>query len=156
MESCESRLGSKGLSLELGQLVKLGFLTALTKRGKRYYMANERFSGYRELRDSTVKAARSYEDELTRFLKKLGHVDFVALTGLFMGNAAAECDVVLVGTPSRAQVAKFAAGVEKLMGQEVNYAIFPPEEFRYRSNTFDRFIKDVFENRHLVVVDKIH
>jgi hypothetical protein len=151
----EARLGGKELASELSQLIKIGFLTSFAKKGKRYYAVNERTNGYRELRDSVLKAAPSYEDELFKFIKKLDSVQYAVLTGLFMGDPDAGCDVVLVGNPKPGQIEKFVAGIQKLAGQEVNYAIFSPEEFGYRRNTFDRFTKDVFDNRHLVVVDKL-
>ena len=149
-----TRLGGKSPAPELRQLVALGFLTTFSKKGKRYYAVNKKFNGYRELRDSVATAARRYEDELFRQIRALHGVSYAVLTGLFTGYPSFECDILLVGNPKgSAAIERFAAGLNSLMGQEVNYAIMPPGEFRYRSNTFDRFIKDIFENRHIVVVD---
>jgi hypothetical protein len=41
------------------------------------------------------------------------------------------------------------------MGQELNYSIMSEEEFINRRDTFDRFIKDIFDYPHLVILDKI-
>jgi hypothetical protein len=42
-----------------------------------------------------------------------------------------------------------------MMGQEINYSIMTEDEFKLRRDTFDRFIKDIFDYRHLVVVDNL-
>ncbi len=43
-----------------------------------------------------------------------------------------------------------------MMGQEINYSVMTVEEFLLRRDTFDKFIKDVFDYRHLVVVDDLN
>lgn len=39
------------------------------------------------------------------------------------------------------------------MGIELNYSIMTPDEFILRRGTFDRFLRDIFDYRHIVVID---
>jgi hypothetical protein len=40
-----------------------------------------------------------------------------------------------------------------MMGIEINYSIMSLDEFKNRRDTFDRFLKDIFDYRHLAVID---
>jgi hypothetical protein len=42
-----------------------------------------------------------------------------------------------------------------MMDQEINYSIMTEQEFKERKGTFDRFIKDIFDYKHLVVCDNL-
>ena len=42
-----------------------------------------------------------------------------------------------------------------MMGQEINYSIMTEKEFLLRRDTFDRFIKDIFDYPHLTIVDSL-
>ena len=64
-------------------------------------------------------------------------------------------DLLLVGKINLTKLAGFLKATEKLMGQEINYSVMTVEEFLLRRDTFDRFIKDIFDYRHLVVVDEL-
>jgi hypothetical protein len=41
------------------------------------------------------------------------------------------------------------------MGQEINYSIMSEGEFKQRRDTFDKFIKDIFDYKHIVVSDNL-
>lgn len=102
-----------------------------------------------------MKNRRGYEDELVKHVAKLPGVKAAILTGLFVGRPEFDCDMVVVGKIPEQKLHEFSKGVEKMMGQEINYAYFEMEEFKYRQNMFDRFMKDVFENEHLTILNKI-
>jgi hypothetical protein len=147
----EKRLGSKTLNPALNSLVKNGILNSFTKKNIRYYRVNKKFLQYSELRTIVQKSAKKYEDELLKAIKKLNGVKSVVLTGIFVGNPKAECDLVIVGKPNQRALDNFVDGVEKLLGQEVNFAVFDEKDFNYRKSIFDRFTKDVLENEHLLI-----
>ena len=103
-----------------------------------------------------MKTARRkfHQDQLVATLKRIRGLRTAVLSGLFTAQPQLECDVLLVGKISQNSLEKFSRGAEKLMGQEINYAVMDPQEYEYRRNTFDRFTKDIFENEHLVLIDK--
>jgi hypothetical protein len=151
----KKRLGARNLEADLAYFQKLNLFTSFTKKGKRYIRLNVKHPLYSQLRAQINKGKKAYEDELTKNVAKLPGIKVVILTGLFVGNPDAECDMLLVGKIPEQKVAEFSKGAEKVMGQEINYALFETEEFKYRQNMFDRFMKDVFENEHMIIVNKI-
>ncbi len=44
---------------------------------------------------------------------------------------------------------------KNMLGFDINYSIMTPEEFQLRIDTFDRFIKDIFDYPHIVVVNNL-
>lgn len=151
----QKRLGSNSLTPHLNALIKKDLLITFSKRGKKYYIVNKRNPFLHQLRLSVSKNFRKYEDELTRNMKKISGLKVGVLTGLFCAEPGLSCDILLVGKISPLSIEGFVNGAEKIMGQELNYAVFDVKEYEHRKSMFDRFMKDIFENPHLMVVNKI-
>jgi hypothetical protein len=71
-----------------------------------------------------------------------------------VGRTELPVDLLLVGKVSLNKLEKFLATTKKLTNNEINYSIMTREEFELRRDTFDRFIKDIFDYPHIVVYDK--
>ncbi len=142
-------------TLALNKLVQHGQLVSFSKRGKRYYIVNSKYKLMPEIKAYLLKNGVKYEDELYVAIKKLGDVKAAYLSGLFVGEPNLPVDILLVGKPNLTKLDEFLKNLERIMDQEVNYSIMTVEEFLERKGTFDRFIKDIFDYRHLVVVDEV-
>jgi len=44
--------------------------------------------------------------------------------------------------------------IEKSEGREMNYCVIPYDEFYYRLSIRDRFITEIINGKHSVVIDK--
>ena len=152
----KKRIGGKNLEQDILYLEKLNLANSFSKKGKKYYRLNSKHPLYSQLRSQIQKSKKGYEDELVKAITKIPGIKVAILSGLFVGRPEFECDLLLVGDKVAEQkVQDFAKGAEKIMGQEINYALFETTEFKYRQNIFDRFMKNVFENDHLTVLNKI-
>ena len=150
----QKRTGLRSLDLLLLSFVREGFLTTFSKKSKKYYRVNQNSPVYLELKFSIGKNFKGYEDELSKYLRKIPGIKAAVLSGIFVGQPQMECDLVLAGKMPIVKLEELEKGLTKLMGQEVNYAVFSVEEYKYRKSIFDRFMKDIFENDHLVLFDK--
>lgn len=137
----------------LSALVAHGQLKSFSKKNKKYYMTNSRYSLMPAIKEHLLKNGVKYEDELFAAIKKLGDIRAAYLSGLFAGQPALPVDILLVGKVNLAKMDEFLKRLQKVMGQEINYSIMSEAEFKTRRNTFDRFIKDIFDYNHLVVFD---
>lgn len=108
-----------------------------------------------EIKASLLKNGVKYQDELFSAIKKLGVVRAAFLSGLFTGYPNLPVDLLLVGKINLQKLSDFLKAVETLMDQEINYSVMSEDEFILRRDTFDKFIKDIFDYRHLVIVDEI-
>lgn len=139
----------------LNKLVLHGQLRSFSKKGKKYYLLNPRYKLLPAIKEFLVKNGPKYQDELFSAIRSLGDVKAAFLSGLFVGEPSLPVDVLIVGRVSQNRLDDFFQKLEKLMGQEINYAIMSEGEFKTRRDTFDRFIKDVFDYRHLVICDNL-
>lgn len=131
-----------------------GHLKNFSKKNKKYYLLNPKHKLLPEIQSFLLKQGRKYEDELFFAIKRLGDLTGAYLSGIFVGLPSLPVDLLLVGKINLGKLEKFLLDAEKMMGQEINYAIMTTEEFLVRKNTFDRFIKDIFDYKHLVIVEK--
>lgn len=148
-------LSPRATSIALANLVQVGPIKSFSKKGKKYFIVDTRYKLLGEMRNYWNKEGVKYQDELFVAIKKLGKINAAFLSGLFCGHLTLPVDLLLVGKVNLKKLSEFLKHVEKLMGQEINYSIMSVEEFLLRRNTFDKFIKDIFDYNHLVVVDEL-
>ena len=137
----------------LNKLASAGAVKSFAKKGKKYYLVNSKYKLLPEMKSFWVSRGPKYQDELFAAIKRLGEIKAAFLSGIFCGHANLPVDVLLVGRVNLNKLAEFLKGAEKMMGQEINYSIMSAREFLQRRDTFDKFIKDIFDYRHLTVVD---
>lgn len=139
----------------LGKLVTLGPVKMFTKKSKKYYILNDKYKLLEQMRAFWQKSPVKYQDELFLAIRRLGDVKAAFLSGLFCGQPNLPVDLLIVGRVNLDKMSRFLKSVEQLMGQEINYSIMTVDEFSLRRNTFDKFIKDIFDYPHLVVMDEL-
>mgnify|MGYP006952623271 CR=1 FL=1 len=120
----------------------------------RLYIINPKHKLLPEIKASLVKNQKPYEDELFSAIKKVGKIKAAFLSGVFTGQPQLPVDLLLVGKVSLSKLDTFLKQCKNMLGIDLNYSIMTPEEYKLRSDTFDRFIKDIFDYPHLAVVDQ--
>lgn len=152
-----ARLGVKDQAFAkiMASLLQHAYIKQFSKGGVKYFIINSKNTIFPEIRAALVKGRQLYEDELFLALKKLPGITAAFLSGLFVGKTELPVDMLLVGNVKRELLDTFIGQCQKMMQQELNYSIMTEQEFLERRNTFDRFIKDIFDYPHLVVINKI-
>lgn len=140
---------------ELDNLKKIGLLKARSKNRKKYYHVNEDFVIFHELRAIFLKAS-SFDTDILKKLKKLGSLELIVLSGVFSGEPETkQVDLLLVGDIDRTKLEIFLKNEVKF-DREVKYSVLNKEDFLYRFNLNDKFIKEMISNeRNIVPLNKI-
>lgn len=154
-EEIRKQLSGRNLKEDLAFLSKHDFILVFSKKGQRYYALNEKAFIDGQLRAELAKSAKNYNDLLAKEILKIKGISFGVFSGFLEGHTNLECDVLLVGQISQRSLNSFEKKAYKLLGQDLRYAVLTLEEHEYRKNVFDRFIKDVYENRHMVISKKL-
>ncbi|MCL5009169.1 MAG: hypothetical protein M1400_02390 [Patescibacteria group bacterium] len=139
----------------LNRLATAGPLKSFSKKGKKYYLLNQKYQLLPEIKNALVKYFPKYQDELFAAVRQLGSIRAAFLSGIFTGMPELPVDLLLVGRVNLQKLDQFLKGAHKMMGQEINYSIMTPQEFVLRRDTFDKFIRDIFDYRHIVVCDDL-
>ncbi|GEM_PF-926462 len=145
---------SASVNNSIKTLEQTNFVNSFNKGSTKFYLLNLRHAQVKGLREQSLAELGAWPDELFASLKKLGQLSGIFLSGLFVGRTELPVDMLLVGKVSLGKLEGFLDTTKKLTGNEINYSIMTREEFELRRDTFDRFIKDIFDYPHIVVYDK--
>lgn len=124
-------------------------------RQKRFYQLNQECLVYPELKDLFLKSRVLMEKDLVRRLTSVGHISYLALTGLFVGDETAPTDLLIIGRVRKERLGKVIKGFEQELGREINYTLMTPQEYRYRKEMTDRFLFSILESTKLTVIDAL-
>ena len=96
------------------------------------------------------------KSELVARFRNCGRTKLLVLSGMFLNNEDGRVDLCLVGDKMKKPVIdKIVKGIEDDMGRELIYTVLETEEFLYRNGTGDKFIRDIFDYPHEIIIDKI-
>lgn len=142
---------------ELANLKELGLLNSKSKNGKLYYSVNVNSEIFNDLKNIMIKTANENEAD-QRYLKeirKIGHINYAALMGVFVGDQGNRIDLFLVGEIDKKKLNDLLKKMEEEVKQEINYTILTFDEFRDRQILFDRFVSEILERPKEVLIDNM-
>ncbi|MBN2087629.1 hypothetical protein JW758_04745 [Candidatus Peregrinibacteria bacterium] len=138
---------------ELDNLKKIGLLRSKVRNRKKYYYVNKEFVIFEELRDILIKAS-SNDEQLARKIAKMGNVDFMLLSGLFIGKESA-VDLLIVGDVDKDKLKNYLLKSSNDK-KDVKFTIISKKDFLYRLECKDKFVYDMIRNlKNIIVVNKL-
>lgn len=124
-----------------------------TKRVSGWFF-NQNFEYRNALKDVLIDAEFITNADLARRFKPAGKIKLLLVAGIFTRDPDSRLDLLLVGDNLRRnQLEKAIKILESEIGKELEYAIFDSEEFFYRSNMYDKLVRDSLDYPHDVVID---
>lgn len=141
---------------EINELKKIKFIIEKTKKGLKYYVLDQEFCFYSELKNLFAKSSASPESKSLSRLKNIGDVKLALVSGIFLNDPKSKVDMVLVANNvSRGKLKSIMGSLEAEIGKEVSFVLMNSDEFKYRLDMLDRFLLDFIEGPHLELIDKI-
>lgn len=138
----------------LNRLTAFGFMRGFNKHGKKFFLLNIQHELPAWVRSKILKGRKKPEDKLCAGLRQVG-AKAVFLSGVFTGYNTLPVDLLLVGRVDLKKLDNFLSKWQSVMGIELNYSLMSEKEFLSRRDTFDKFIKDIFDHRFVAVVDRV-
>ena len=150
---------------ELSNMLEVGIITSDNADNKLYYQVNQRYEYYVPLRAifGDIKASskniepvseKSAGKEYETLVRSLSGARLVIFSGVLIRGSAAPVDVLIVGDIVSTKVKALVKHIEKTEGRDINYTVLPYDEFYYRLSVRDKFITEILNNKHSVIVDK--
>lgn len=141
---------------EINDLKKIKFIAEKTKKGKKYFVLDQNFHFYPELKSLISKSASSPQCKSLGKIKYIGDVKLLLVSGIFMNHPKSKADMVLVANNvSRGKLRTVMNNLEAEIGKEVSFVLMNSDEFKYRIDMLDRFLLDFVEGPHTPLIDKI-
>ncbi len=96
------------------------------------------------------------EDVSARF-RNCGQMKLIIVAGVFLDESDSRVDILLVGDKlKKTAIEGVLRRLEAELGKELTYGILETPEFEYRYGIYDKFIRDVIDYPHLVVLNKLN
>jgi len=144
-----TRLVLEDAKKEIKKLEKIGVLKSrkISSR-KALFSINPDFAFFKELKELILKASPISKERLLGLIKQLGRIKLVLLSGIFVGEKSSRADLLIVGNKiSQKKLKTFIKKIEAEAGTEINCMALSEDEFKYRYDMYDRFIRDLLEEK---------
>lgn len=140
---------------ELEILRRVGMLQTYSARRRKYYTVNPDFVLLQELASIMQKAGPGIEDVLFKNLERVGDVQYACASGFFTGAPDSPTDLLVIGRINETRLAAFVARIELQLQREVTYTPMTANEYRYRRNFNDMFLRTIFMNEYKELINKL-
>ena len=78
------------------------------------------------------------------------------LSGVFINSDNARTDLLIVGDDVKKRALEnFLGHTESDLGRPIQYTLMDTEEFRYRMDMYDRFLRDILEYPHAKLINRL-
>jgi len=127
------------------------------KREKTYYI-NPHFIFVDEMRSLVLKSSPASKSRIFNRIKGIGRIKLLALSGIFLkpDRELSRTDLLVVGDDiSEKKLNRFLKQLEAEAGCEIQYSVLNSDEFAYRRKMLDRFLRDIFDKPHEVLINKL-
>ncbi|MBU1132593.1 hypothetical protein KKC32_05115 [Patescibacteria group bacterium] len=123
---------------------------------KKYYSLNPRNLFRQDLMNLFSKGKLLWEKKFIEKVENLGDVKYVCLGGIFVEDAKAETDVLIIGNVDRNRANSLLQKFEEEVGQAIKYTMMDEVEYNLRREIADKFLENIISNpRNLVIVDNL-
>ena len=141
---------------ELARLAKMKLVTERSRKGRKYFIVNEDFPFYTELKSLVSKLNVHAQSQVFRKLKIVGEVKLILISGLFLNYPKSKVDMILVvNNINRTKLKHAIAHLEAEVGKEIRFVLMNNEELHYRLNMLDRFFIEFLEAPYEEVSNKV-
>ncbi len=143
---------TNSVSAELSRLAQAGLLTSERQANLLYYAVNTKCPIYSEGKSIVLKT-EGLGDLLRAALSKQSGIRFAFIYGSYakgLERPGSDIDLMLIGEVKPASIAPAIKKLEARIGREVNYSIYPPDEFLRTKNK--GFISDVRHGQKIMLV----
>lgn len=120
------------------------------------YILNPEFRLFEELKTLINKASPIAEAAVVNELNQLGKVRLAMLSGIFVGKDTMPVDLFVVADDVVEQNFKaFVQELEADVGRPIRYTLMDTNEFTYRFNIYDRFVRNILKFPHQKIIDTL-
>jgi len=139
---------------ELESMQKWGLFTSRTKDGKKYFALDQSFLLYPELKRMFEKAD-SPALNIAKYLKKIGKIDVLIVSGIFVGAPNSPVDLFIVGNVDKEKLSEYIAQ-ELKSDEEIRFALISKSDFLYRLKCKDKVLTELLaQEQNVVPINKM-
>lgn len=150
------KLIGAGILKEKNARVSIPGMRAIRHKTVKMFKVNSDFPLFSELRDLVIKSSTASRKNTLRQIKGMGRVKLAVLSGVFINSDNARTDLLIVGDDiKQRKLDNFLMRTESDLGRPIQHTVMDTEEFRYRMDMYDRFLRDILEYPHEKLINRL-
>lgn len=151
-----SRTSATTCRYELRQLEEIGLVTKKSKNNHPAWQLNRDFPLLANLRGLVKSNLLDHRQTLVRHFNQCGKISLLIAAGVLVDGSESRADILVVGDRvKRGVLDRTVKGLEAELGQELSYVLLNTDDFNYRVNASDKFLRDILEYPHERLIDKL-
>lgn len=139
---------------ELSRMQEVGMVRSEERGNRLYYMLSPQYEFFPDLLTMVAKTTGLGKD-LRKNKKKLGDVKFIMFSGPFARfgkRLHTDVDILVVGNIVLPEMSALVKAEESKRGHEINYTVMTEEEFLFRKNRRDPFLRDILAGSRVMII----
>jgi predicted nucleotidyltransferase len=143
---------------ELTRLETEGIFLSKKKGNSRYYLLNQSYPLYEELKSIVFKTI-GIQGLLRESLSKMKGVALAMIYGSFAKReetVQSDIDLLIVGSPDDAKLTREINKLEKQLKRQINYTLFGNDEFKQKIREKNSFLMDLLNNPRILLIGDSH
>lgn len=156
IKSRESDVKQIVSALEKIRFIKKKQFRNSSNRKANGFIINPNFVYLDAIRDFLSEVSPFSDFELVKRLGKAGKLRLIIVSGFFLEELESAVDILIVSDNMNKKVLEnILKEVEADIGREVRYALLNVEDYKYRLGIGDKLLRDIFDYKHEIVLNKI-
>lgn len=147
-------LSPRQVSLELQNLEKIDLITKRISGKQHYFTINKHHQLFEDLKNIFLKTV-GLKDVIKKYLEEyLSEIEFAFIYGsMAKGNVVIKSDVdlMIIGNLSTRKISGSMIQAGSELNREINFSIFPLDEFRNRIKNNDHFISTIIKEPKIFI-----
>lgn len=144
----------RGVQREVAKLESIGLIEKSVQGNRIYYKANKRCPIFEELKTILLKSV-GIASVFRENLKEKDNMRVAFIYGSYakgQENLLSDIDLMVIGSITSKELSKLLSKPRRELGREINYAVFPQQEFKRRISDNDHFLSTVLKEKKIFIV----
>lgn len=150
------RIDERTIKKELEILIKAGIVNKRKALRKFVFFLNKEGAFYPQLKKIVARCTIFPQIKSMDRIPKAGHIKLVVMTGILANNLKTRADLLVVGDAiNRGKLNEIIKELEAEIGRELRFTTFSLEEYEYRLNMYDKFVRELFDGPHKIIFNRM-
>ena len=144
----------RGVQREVIKLESIGLIEKSIQGNRIYYKANKKCPIFEQLKMILFKSV-GIAEVLKENLKKRDNIKIAFIYGSYAKggeNLLSDIDLMVVGSITLKELSSILSKPKRELTREINYAVFPQQEFIERIRDKDHFLNTVLRDKKIFIV----